>query len=255
MSYLYFPLATLTETQLQHLSEVLWSWSLCESCRNEKKCATESCSWRRSKRLAPFFDHYRNLTASYEPDSSALKSAALITHESLFDIIQRLKSNPDRTREQFTTNTFKDRACQNTPSMEDQLHAVNLAVRVLTMIHCSAQYQRVGLIEHGAFQNPWLSDVTFNQFILDEFPLTDHPSLNGGALDSVPDIKEMLTAGKLKKRLGLKFLPTNDLRQHLKLDREKNSLYIHHHTAFLKENLRLTKEISPDTSINDTLKL
>ena len=171
-----FPLARVTEAQLQRLGQVLWSWSLCGDCRDKRTCTTESCPWQRSKRLKPTFDHYKDLTASYEPEFWPSESAALSTHEALFEIIQRLKANPDITRWQFAVDAFQKQPGREPPPLDEQMHVANLAVKVMTMINCSAQYQGGGLIEQGAFEVPWRNDTSFSQFILDAFPKADKPS-------------------------------------------------------------------------------
>ena len=80
-------------------------------------------------------------------------------------------------------------------------------------------------------------------------------SLNGDDPRSSDDIKAALMAKKLKKRAGLSFRPTDDLRDHLQLDRKTGSVEIYHHTAFLKEHLRLTKESPKGMSVSDSLRL
>jgi hypothetical protein len=61
-------------------------------------------------------------------------------------------------------------------------------------------------------------------------------------------------ARKLKKHAGLSFRPTDDLRIHLKLNQRTGVVEIFHHTAFLKEHLKLTRESPKDISMVDTLK-
>lgn len=64
------------------------------------------------------------------------------------------------------------------PPATDLEGAVNLAVRTTTMIDCSTQHQSLDLLEYGAYQVPWRSDVTFAKFVIDAFPTTDHPIIN-----------------------------------------------------------------------------
>ena len=180
---------------------------------------------------------------------------ALSTHEDHFNIIRQLKLEPDIARAEFVDKAFKDDTCQKLPSFADRERAINLAVKVMTMVNCSAQYQSSGLLEHGLSQTPWRSDVTFSQFIVDTFPVTDHPSLNDDDLKRSMDIKAALMARKLKKRVGLKLKPTDDLRRHLKLDRKSRVVEIYHHTAFLKEHLRLTKSQSHGFSVSESFRL
>jgi hypothetical protein len=194
------------------------------------------------------------LTASYDPDLGPGKLAALQTHENLFDIIQQLKMNPDTTRAELAENIFGTSPV-NAPPIEDQERAINLAVKVMVMVNCSAERQSSGLLEHGAYQITWRGDVTFSQFVHDIFPKTNNPTINSD--DSKPplDMKSALMARRLQKLIGLKLRPTDDLRRHLKMDRIENSIDIYHHTAFLKEHLRLTKDKPRNMSVSDSLRL
>ena len=249
------PLEKVTEQQLRTLGEILWSWSCCEGCRNGRSCDTETCPSQRVKRLGGFFEHYKYLTSSYEADTAPGDRVALSSHEDLFAIIKRLKLEPDITRVAFAAEVFKEDTRRRLPSSADQERAINLAVKVLTMVNCSAQRQSSGLLEYGLSQAPWRSDVTFSQFVIDTFPMTDHPSLNDDDLKGSRDLKATLKAKKLKKRIGLKFQPTDDLRRHLKLDRKTRVLEVYHHTAFLKEHLRLTKDKAPNMSVSESIRL
>lgn len=249
------PLEKVTDKQLQILGEILWSWILCEECRTGRSCTTQACPSQRFKRLGRFFEHYKGLTASYEADAAPGDCAALSTHEDLFAIIKQLKLNPDITRAEFAAKVFRDDTSRRLPSSADRERAINLAVKVMAMVNCSAQRQSSGLLEHGLSQAPWRSDVTLAQFLVDIFPMTDHPSLNDDDLKGSMDLKAALMAKKLKKRIGLKLLPTDDLRRHLKLDRKTRVVEIYHHTAFLKEHLRLTKDKAPNMSVSESIRL
>ena len=61
-------------------------------------------------------------------------------------------------------------------------------------------------------------------------------------------------AKKLKSRLGVRFLPTDSLRAHLRYDRKAHAIEIFHHSAFLRENLRMTKGCTDAGSMEDALK-
>jgi hypothetical protein len=86
--------------------------------------------------------------------------------------------------------------------------------------------------------------------------MTDHPNLNDNDhLGESPDIKAALAARNLKKHAGLRFEPTDDLRNHLKLDRKRGVVEIYHHTAFLKEHLIATQSASKNMTIDESIKL
>ena len=250
-----FPLAQVTENQLQQLGETLWSWPLCDDCHNLGQCQLEGCPGQRLIRLACFFEYYKSLTASYAPEERPGELIALSTHEDLFSIIRCLKSDPGMSRAQLAEKLYPSLSGQKTPSLAEQNNAIILAVRVMIMVNCSAQSQSTSLLESGSYQTPWRSDIPFSQFVHDIFPKTDHPSLHDDKKSSPHDMRTFLMARKLKKLAGMGFRPTDDIRNHLKLDRKNNILEIYHHTAFLKEQLRLTKDKKDCISISDSLTL
>jgi hypothetical protein len=52
----------------------------------------------------------------------------------------------------------------------------------------------------------------------------------------------------LKRLAGISFQGTNDISNHLRYDPINNILSIFHHAAFLKEQLRLTKDRRDEAS-------
>ena len=248
------PLKKPTETQLRTLSQVLWSWARCNNCLHRDQCTTHSCPFQRRTRLQRFFKYYTELTASYDPDTGLGELPALQTHEDLLEIIRQLKLNPEITRIALA-NKIYGTSGEIVPPIEDQERAINLAVKVMVMVNCSAERQSSGLLEHGAYQIPWRGDNTFCQFIQDIFPKMDNPTINADDSNPPLDMKTALAARNLKKQIGLKIRPTDDIRRHLKLDRTEKIVDVYHHTAFLKEHLRLTKDQPPDMSVSDSLRL
>lgn len=253
-SALFFPLAKVTEGHLLKLSQELWSWQPCTDCYSGKHCLTEGCSSKRASRLKPFFDYYKTLAASYEPNTGPGEQPALRTHEDVISIIKILKSEPQLDRANLQDKIIANRSADTLPPATDLDGAVNLALRTMTMTNCSMQHQSLSLLEHGTYQ-VWRSNVTFAQFIIDAFPTTDYPIINDDDFEPSRDIKSALMARKLKKRIGLKIRPTDDLRSHLKLDRKNHAVEIFHHTAFLKEHLRLTMSEPRHLTEIDYLKL
>ncbi|KAI9857496.1 MAG: hypothetical protein M1813_008246 [Trichoglossum hirsutum] len=253
-----FPLENASDHQLRKLGQILWGWQLCGSCEARYNCKTTTCPWQRSKRLARFFEYYRDATSSYVPELLPGSHPALRAHEDVLEIIQLLKVKPDIPRSQLTHSYFASRGGGQVPlpPLLDQERAFNLAVRVMAMVNCSVQPGSSGLLECGSRPIPWRSNVSLTQFMANAFPTTDHPSLNDtDPSGEFPDIKAALTAKKLKKCAGLRFQPTDDLRNHLKLDRKQGVVEIYHHTAFLKEYLTATQSAPKGMSITDSARL
>jgi hypothetical protein len=250
-----FPLEKVTETQLQRLGQALWSWPSCEECMDDGVCAIDECPFKRLVRLGPFFEYYKYLAASYEPE--ARMNPALKNHEDIFRIIRILRNEPTISRAQLCAEVFGTQSSGFSIPDVDRQNAIDMAVKTMLMVSCSAQNRSLGLVEQGVHPIPWLGTVPFADFIADAFPKTDNPVINDRDGEEVRllSTKSALPARKLKQRAGIKFRPTDDLRNHLKLDRREAVVELFHHTAFLKESLRLTKDKKPALSAAESLKL
>ncbi|KAF7922397.1 uncharacterized protein EAE97_011139 [Botrytis byssoidea] len=228
---LEYPLETVTTPQLQALATILWSWFICTDCLAETLCKTPNCSWSRSTTLSRYFEFFKISTSGYKCNIVAGQSPGLSSYSDLFRIIEQLKSSPELSKAELLEKLFTDR-----PTRPYQERALNLAVQVLVMINCSVSRQSSVLLEYGN-----------EHFLNDVFPKTSHPSID--------KIKSELLATKLKKNARLLFQPTDDLRNHLRLDRKSGVVEIFHHTAFLKEQLRLTKEQPQSLSVSDLIRI
>lgn len=251
------PLVSLEKTKaidICHLGTILWSWTLCENCEHGKHCMEGDCPSMRSKSLKRFFDYYMELLASHEPIFEPSKRPVLSQHV-ILRIVSELKSQPRITRLELARKIFASHTAPEQQPTADQEQEINLAVKAMTMISCSMQNPSSSLLEQGMSIVPWRNDVPFCQFITDIFPRADHPTISQHDLLSSLNMRTALMAKKLKKHAGLTFRPTNDLRSHLKLDRKNHVVEIYHHTAFLKEHLRLTKNKSLNMSVEDSLRL
>ena len=249
------PLARASEEDLLTLASTLWQWSLCALCIQRLPCQQEEpCSSQRLKRLQRFLEFYKTLTASYEGNGSGYP--ALRTHGDILVVLQQLKSKPASPRSELRETLFRDVWCDRPlPPECDQNAAIDLAVKVMTMVNCSASGHSVGLLEHGNYQIPWRGDTGLVTFFENILPLTDHPGLNDSETKVYMDIKPSLMARKVKKRIGMTVRPTNDLRSHLRIDRRTNTLEVFHHVTFLKEHLRLTKDHPRNLTIEKSLSI
>ncbi|KAF2425286.1 hypothetical protein EJ08DRAFT_594661 [Tothia fuscella] len=247
-----FPLEVVRDADLRQLCITLWTWSLCHSCKDNQPCSSSTCPSVRFKRLRRFLDYYKDLAASYSPGTDFGGRPVLSSHQELATIVQTLRLNPRLTRRELRSLLFPKSEGTDFPEGEQE-RALDLAVRVYAMVSCVAETQTPHLLESGSYQTPWRQDVPFDNFFAELFPKTDHLSLND------PDLRGPITAAlkatKLKKHAGLRFCGTDDLRNHLRLHRDTGIIEIFHHTAFLKEHLRLTRSHSPDLSDANTLRL
>ncbi|KAK8084871.1 hypothetical protein PG997_006142 [Apiospora hydei] len=117
------------------------------------------------------------------------------------------------------------------PLPADQHRAVNLAVQVISMVSCTASKRASGgVLELGSLPILWQDEVSFADFIFSAFPVSEPRSIQ-------PEVRFAIAAARLKKIAGLRFEPTDDLRNHLRLDSQNGVVVIYHHTSVLKEHI------------------
>ncbi|KAK1756989.1 hypothetical protein QBC47DRAFT_378211 [Echria macrotheca] len=240
-----FPLENVTDGDIQAFCHSLWGWEFCNACSRSQTCLGPPCSRERWSRLEPFFLYYKSTTASYVPEFQFGTPGAIASHQDIADIIRCIRQNPTVPRLQLTNSHFASRygdKAEATPAVEDQHRAFNLAIKLMAMVSCSIETQAGGLLESGVEPCIWRGDKNLLDFFSSAFPSRDHPTLNDRDESSDPDIKNRLTAVKLKKVAGLKFRGTSDLRNHLKLDPKTGVVEFFHYTSVLKEHLVASKD-------------
>ncbi|PVH92428.1 hypothetical protein DM02DRAFT_699980 [Periconia macrospinosa] len=247
-------LENIDQSLFPQLGEVIWSWKICPECLCSKTCVTNSCPSRRTAQLSRYFHFYRAVVSNYI-DHSPAGNRILGTHGELWYAIQALKLHPELTRAELCQALLSKRQGNMTsPNDSDLLHATTLVVKLLMMIDCSALHFSSDQLEKGCCRIHWEDDVPFTKYLQDLFPPGNHPLLSYPDNDLLADIKSDLKARKLKKHLGVTLRATDDIQNHLRLHRRQNVIEIFHHTAFIKEQLRLTKGPGDWSSPSSTIK-
>ncbi|KAK8070418.1 hypothetical protein PG997_010621 [Apiospora hydei] len=250
-----FPLEKTTIEDLASLCKVLWGWSDCALCSVQNPCSgISSCSWHRFKSLAPFFDHYRDMTKRYLPDFMG-SPQALRNHADLREIIGMIRSNPDTPLSDLTNQCFhgSGTAYPSPPATTDQHRAFSLALHMMSMVTVAAHYSDIDDLEAALLPEVWSDNVSPTRYL--DIVLQGQNSVNGGASLGpaqglaqsleVNRVLKWLKAKRLSKIAKLGFEPTNNLNDHLKLDKKRGVVKLFRHAAFLKEQLlasRLAQE-------------
>jgi hypothetical protein len=248
-----FPLHIVVDTDLQNLGRELWNWQLCGKCNGSASCANMHCPWSRGKRLGRFWTWYKGITGMYVPELFCL-NPALRSHSDLLGIIRLMKTHPDAPRVHLTQQYFanRDDAAIKIPDPTDQLRAFNIAARVLLMVNCGLSHESIEILEYAQLPRPWRNDMSISQFVIEIFPTSNHPYFED--LSELSDnlaIRKAVAASSLKKRANLRLEPTDDLRNHLRLDRKQGTVQIFHQTAVLKESLIAGHALHPASTISD----
>ncbi|KAK6333702.1 hypothetical protein TWF730_003885 [Orbilia blumenaviensis] len=248
-------LANTTDDNRRGLCRALWGWKFCDSCEASGACALVSCPRNRIPSLGRYFGHYKELVCSYSHDLEYhRKDAVVSSHEEIFDVIRILKEQPNITRDALARQAFRDPT--NMGMESEQEHVVGLAVKALTMVYSTHWLKQNAEHDNGDLVSPnWMKDVPFHEFLEGLFPMTDHPGFGEDSSSSFWELKSNITGSKLIRRGGLTFAPTEDLSNHLKLNRRTGVIEIFHYTAFLKENLRITKYIKEAMGIEESIRL
>jgi len=254
-----YPLETTTEADLRELSQVLWHWHDCAAARGSISDCGEECPWSRYIKLASFHSLYRELVAAYVPDLDYGCPPALSCHGNLFDIIKRLKAQPDVSRAQLMSQCFGTNRVASTaemPTMEDQERAFSLAARVMTAVACSGEDVESAVLELGVEPVPWRGETSILELLLAAFPLASTLSLaSPPRLRKDHDTKLFLSAETIVKVGQLRLTPTDDLRSHLNLDYKAGTVQIYQQTAVLKEHLRATKSLPAQSTIAEEIRV
>jgi hypothetical protein len=223
-------LKRIPQLELKNLCRVLWGWEYCTNCTTGEACIGASCSWSRKLELNLFLQFYTNETSGSIQEVFACSRSALKTHEDLTNIIQLLKEKSHVPRSILTKEHWQRYKMDSQPSCKDHEHAFEVAIGVMTMVDCSAKCRSWSQCELGLTPAVWHNDQSLEQFMELAIPRGKSPLL----------VVRQLTAKRLQKA-GIKFQGTNDLSNHLTLNRETGVLRIYHHTSFLKLHLKATR--------------
>ncbi|KAK8002433.1 hypothetical protein PG989_002152 [Apiospora arundinis] len=222
------PHGQFTREVCTRLSQALWSGGLCQKCLNPNNDGTSpgcECPVSRARR---YFRFYETVIQDYH---DATSSPIFKTHHDIFRVIVHLRTNPQLTRREL--REFIAPSCSDVEELD---RSTALVVRIQAMLECSIGYQSGGRLEKGLSSLPWNDDSSIASYVNAAFaiqnqrPLWDSDLRHGS--------KSTLRATKLRRRLKLRFRPTHDIRNHLRLDLHRGELEIFHHAAFLKEQLR-----------------
>jgi hypothetical protein len=198
-----------------------------------------------------YFKTYDSLTtpqyATVQIDPTALNS-----HDDIRRLALELRANPQMTRKEFKDKVFS----QNLTHAEiivDQEQAINIAVQLMLMIDCSDKDRHCEGYKIGGFRPvSWDDSERFTDFVRRALPTDVH---HQEEVRTAMKEKNALKSWKLKKRAHIKFLPTDNLVEHLLYDPQDNIVRIFRQTAFLKAHLQLSASAPMDYDVAQSLEM
>lgn len=216
---------------------------------DRERIVQEVCHADAQNASHPHFDAFMRFYTSIWrcPDSTfsiSVREPVLKNHVDVMKAVDLLKQNATLPKSSFQNQAFGE-----TDALEKE-HVVRRIVKVAFMIDCASKddfsdnYQL-----YQSFPVRWASTQSFVEFLERTFAITEPRSFHGRFSH------RSLRAWKLKKRYGTRFMPTDDLVQHLLYDPRSATLKIFHHTAFIKANLLHTAKLPLDTKFGESVQL
>ncbi|KAI1125952.1 hypothetical protein F5Y10DRAFT_245988 [Nemania abortiva] len=235
------------------LGEKLWEWKLCAQCCAGNDCAGSRCPGQRYRSILRY---YQFCEAILRPDplDEPFKTKFIDENDHHLQVILKVKSNPELSRQELRTIIW---GTNSSISLTVMSATIDRAVRTMLMVDCAPSYQPSRRLEEGQSRLPWGDGLPLSKFLEEAFPKHQHHVLSSINHPRHMNFKGELRADRLKKRLGIAFRGTSDLRDHLRLSYTSRGmvLNVYHHVGFLKQQLILTKATQCGESFSQSIKV
>lgn len=214
---------------------------------DRKKIVEEICHSNSQNVSQSHFDAYmRFYTSIWSVQDNiffvSIREPVLNSHTDVINAVKSLRQSAILSK-----SSFQDQAFGDTDELEKE-HATRRIVKIAFMIDCSSKDDFSGNYQLcQSFPVKWASTQTFIGFLESTFTRT------GSRPFHERHSNRSMRAWKLKKRHGIRFVPTNDLVQHLLYDRRTSTVKIFHQTAFVKAHLLHTAHLPLDTGFDDSV--
>lgn len=170
-------------------------------------------------------------------------------------VVNQLRENADQSLEDITHMIEKRFDIEN--SGEYINHLVMGAAQGITMIDPDAETWHSKTFAMGTYRHSsWKKNESLVSFCSRSVPFSNEEAVEA-AKTALLD-RSSMKAKKLQNRLGIEFWPTNNLAEHLLLERKhgQNRLHLFHHVGYLQALLVRAKslDLPMDCSMEESLK-
>ena len=218
----------------------------------------ELVDYANSSRFESYFARYCSVVcpavsgdAVVDVDTPALRS-----HADVLNCVQIIFDNPRISFNDYVANTCDPNG--RWTSVREKRHVARVATEVAFGINCTLKdLYSDNFIDHGTHQAQWYGDMSFLSFIENAFQAGApqvHTPESHARIAEVMGLKASLKAWKLTKRYGIKIRGTDNLLEHLVLDRKSMTLKVFHQVSFLRAHLAKSKDNSLDLGFEESLK-
>ncbi|KAK4234731.1 hypothetical protein C8A03DRAFT_18425 [Achaetomium macrosporum] len=139
-------------------------------------------------------------------------------------------------------------------NLDGDKDVLTTSIKIGFSTNCSAIDWSSDQFELGTTRAFWQNDEPFSKFVERYCPIQSHPVLSHPESTAYLDLKSDLGALTIRNGLGVVFLPTEDIRDHLRFDPRRRVVEVFHHTSLLKEHLKRSKEMPATATTSDYIK-
>lgn len=218
-----------------------------------------------SSRFRAYFDHYCSLVCPSVSGDAVIKidTPALDSHAKVTSSIQIITQNPRVSFNDFITKAVSSAHPEATTREKE--HVARVAVATATLVNCLPGDHSIprghglgDLDNVGHRHVKWEGDIPLLTFMENVFSSRIKHGNEPVELDRRVDLilhKSSLKAWKLIKRCGIKIRATDNLLDHLVLDKKAMTLKVFHQVAFLRAHLTKSKDLSLDMTFEESLRM
>ncbi|KAF2825943.1 hypothetical protein CC86DRAFT_418562 [Ophiobolus disseminans] len=207
----------------------VWSWPNCTTCDNKGHCSTVACCWERLEDVQPYLRFFGESSCGSMPSNLFEVNWSIRSEDDILSVIRIIRYRPGCARQKLMVDYFANYCV--VPSYKEQERAFDLAMYMLTMIHCSSRSAYMHSFHSFRVSIMWKSLESAIEFVKSSVPICLQIT-NYGDLSVAPDV-----SARLLKNATMRLRGTNDLDRHLFYDSGKRTVFVFHLVYFLKESL------------------
>ena len=215
-----------------------------------------------SSRFRAYFEHYCSLVCPSASGDAVIEidTPALDSHTKVINSIKIITHDPRVSFDDFITQAVSPTHPEATTREKE--HVARVAVAAITLVNCLPRDHSIPRGHHlGELNNAdhrqvkWEGNMSLLTFMETAFRPRMKPETEPAEFTGRSDMilhKSSLKAWKLIKRCGIKIRATDNLLDHLVLDKKAMTLKVFHQVAFLRAHLAKSRNQPLDMAFEES---
>ena len=209
----------------------------------------------KNTRFKAYLNYYCSVVCPISSKDIAIQldTPALKSHTDVLNCVKVVFHDPNISFNSFVTKIVDTRSSD--ASLKEKEHVAKIAIEVAFAVNCVFKDYCAELFMNSSSHHvKWQGDDSFLYFIEDAFRSGSRVHEHKHNYVEMMKHKRSLKAWKLIKRYGIKIKNTDNLLEHLHLDRKTMTLQVFHQVAFLRAHLAKTRQDPIDLNFEESLK-